>query len=555
MVRWTLPLCVVTVILRGHEPSPAPSLTVPAPSPGPTPTPIRPAQPCPKAEPCPCLDKDKEPVLTIAPAPSPLIVPSPTHVPSPSTTPSPSPGPKPSPGPGPAPVPVPVPIFMPSPGPVPGPVPGPLPGPAPSPYPAPSPNPYFEPINDGPPAPPPPCNWTMDTEGIARPAKCDEDEYGFMWCNITQSFPENCTKPILQDCMNLPNLGMWPYYFQAHGEGVEHAVVRNITCQEGAVPTSPDLPIHMWDTWQNNLTKEASTVCVNGTWRDMEHINMALLRPINLTCHTTAQIKRLKDMMHWENVTQQAEDDTMQIPFQWIDAGANLRKANLDWAFQNARRLTDEAQNGVPLKRVDEYETVIQAMFDNKIQAHGDPFNDTACAFLEKQWLYEPVPPDGESRPVPLLAPSESEPPQEMIQPAGLKCKFAAEKSFISWDYALLASSYNYRNGCYCESHWTGGCPWKYHYHGINFKTFGFDSMLEKTVTTSMGSSMPNALCWYWSNPLYPEWGFFYYVNNRTQAPIRSHSERMEAHELNIAQAKAAAEGGFLSKITSISHA
>merc|ERR1719498_2046946 len=87
-----------------------------------------------------------------------------------------------------------------------------------------------------------------------------------------------------------------------------------------------------------------------------------------------------------------------------------------------------------------------------------------------------------------------------------------------------------YRDGCFCESFWSGGCPFSLHLTP-SFKEFGFRDREQKMVSGKVGTSQPNALCWYWSAPTYPEHGYEYGVarGSSFQAPLKNGTEELEA--------------------------
>lgn len=193
----------------------------------------------------------------------------------------------------------------------------------------------------------------------------------------------------------------------------------------------------------------------------------------------------------------------------------------------------DEALEGT-MATADDFKIVINALIENSMIHRGDTFNQSTCEDLQSHMLYalkntgpgkfaNYVPPQNISDPE---HPEYGYPTSKDIQAERVipfKCTFAVQKSSIGWDYMNAIPVMYYRNGCYCDSHWLGGCPFQIQ-HSPSYQFFGFDSMSEKTVTTAMGSSQPNSLCWYWSTPTHPEWGYLWNVpyGQTFSAPVKN---------------------------------
>lgn len=338
-------------------------------------------------------------------------------------------------------------------------------------------------------APPPPCNWTLDQNEVVQPANCTNDEQGDVRCAIVDTFPppENCTLPVLLPCMNLPNLGLWPPYYKALGSDVNNGAIRKIQCADEATPTDTRYDFETWGTDKYPGVSEAKTICRNGTWSEIKFQNMAVTLPKNFTCYTKAQIQKLKDVIHYEKETMLTYNDTMTRHYPWIDGSANLRKDLLLHAQFHARRMEKEAKEENKLPTEDEIDTVINGMIDNYMKPRGVTFSKDTCAFLEKQYFAPEDPGSG--------------------NPPHVKCTYAVHQKATSWDYMNAKPVMFYRHGCKCESYWQGGCPWRIDLKPT-YQAFGFTSMEKQFVSDTSGSPYPNWLCWYWSNPTYPEWGF-----------------------------------------------
>eukprot|EP00397_Hematodinium_sp_SG-2012_P013408 GEMP01013613.1.p1 GENE.GEMP01013613.1~~GEMP01013613.1.p1 ORF type:complete len:417 (+),score=91.53 GEMP01013613.1:51-1301(+) len=372
----------------------------------------------------------------------------------------------------------------------------------------------------------PPCNWTADEFGLARPAYCVDNATGNATCQIVPAFPaDNCTKPLLLDCMNLPNLGMVVDYYRIGGNGTAHGAIRTITCAEVSMPTSMDYEATTWGTDSYRGPNATTSMCNNGTWNNVTLVNMAVAKPQNLSCFTMEQINRLKEMLHYVNVTAITLNATAKVHFKWIDSTANMRNATLRHALLHSERLYKEALAG-NMPSVNDFDIVIGAMRDNAMEPRGRPFSADTCGHLEQQFLYELKVPPGEHGPVNTLPDGITKVP--LTKPVGLSCMYTLQKSSISWDYINSKPIFFYRDGCACQSDWIGGCPWRIEF-APNYKAFGFSSMDTKVVSTTVGSPQPNALCWYWSDPTHPERGFIDHPSITFQAPLKNGTDLLRA--------------------------
>lgn len=375
----------------------------------------------------------------------------------------------------------------------------------------------------------PPCNWTTDALGMVHPANCTEHK-GAVTCAIVSAFPPatNCTKPLLFDCLEVPNMGMVPDYYQITGNGTHHGAMRTITCNGKSMPTSKDYEVATWGTDSYLGSNSTTSTCNNGSWTNVTQINMAVWKPQNITCFTTKQIRGLKDLLHYANVTEIMLNATMKQHFKWIDSTANQRNASLRHALQHSARMVKESLAG-KMPSAKDFDTVIHSMIDNYMEPRGRPFSTDTCAFLEKQFLHELNVP-GKRHPINTLPKGISKVP--LKKPVGLSCTYVVQKTASTWDYLNAKQLYFYRDGCSCQSRWTGGCPWRLELVP-NFRAFGFSSMEEKIVSTALGSSQPNAVCWYWSDAAHPEWGFIDHPAVTFQAPQRNGSDLLRATTQN----------------------
>merc|ERR1719456_1727282 len=324
-------------------------------------------------------------------------------------------------------------------------------------------------------------------------------------------------------------------YYKVWGSGHSHGTFRNITCQVDASPTDGKYDFMTWAKWWYKGPRFTNSTCVNGTWTFIKPVNMAVMKPERLTCFTDEQIQLLKDMMHYRNVTIEALDETEKIPFPWIDASANLRKDSLKFAQGHAWRMYQEALGG-EMAVAGDFRKVIQAMKDNYIVHVGDQINQTACDDMANHFMWQ-LKNKGPGKwanyiPPPAAAggyPTHEDVKMEKVVP--LKCTYTAHKTSLGWDFVNAGPIMYYRDGCMCESKWTGGCPFDLNL-SPTYKEFGFDSLEKKIVSDGLGTPQPNALCWYWSAPTYPEDGYNWHVSGGTayQAPEKDGTDRLEEY-------------------------
>jgi hypothetical protein len=306
------------------------------------------------------------------------------------------------------------------------------------------------------------------------------------------------------------------YYFVT-GKAHTNGAFRNITCAEDAAPTDGKYPISTWGQDWYPGPRFTNSSCNNGTWMYVKPVNMAVQKPVDLTCFTREQIKLLKEMIHYYKSTTKLLNETNKIPFKWIDSSATLRMDQLLHAQKNAKRMWDEALDG-NMATVDDFKKVIHAMIENSMIHRGDTFNQSTCDDLQAHMLYELknpgpqrfgsyIPPKNVSDPdhPGYGTPTAEQMSDKVEKVVSFKCSFAVQKSAIGWDYMNAKPVMYYRNGCYCDSRWLGGCPFQIQM-SPSYQFFGFDSMTQKDVAAA------EYLCWYWSTPMHPEWGYLWNV-------------------------------------------
>lgn len=357
---------------------------------------------------------------------------------------------------------------------------------------------------------------------------CTTLESGNVTCKRLDEYPEEgCEPPLIVDCMNVLHLGMVKDYYQVSGSSHKNGAFRNISCAEDAAPTSGQYPISTWgEDWYPGA-RYTNASCNNGTWMYVQPVNMAVQKPVDLTCFTKEQIKLLKQMIHYYKSTMKSLNETNKIPFKWIDSSATLRMDQLTHAQKNAKRMWDDALDG-NMASADDFKKVIAALIENAMIHRGDTFNQSTCDDFQAHVLYQLenpgpgkfanyVPPMNISDPAHPEYGSPTHKDIKASKAVPLTCTFAVQKSSIGWDYMNAVPVMYYRNGCYCKSGWLGGCPFQIQY-SPSYKFFGFDSMTEKVVSAS------EHLCWYWSTPTHPEWGYIWNVplGQTFHAPLKN---------------------------------
>lgn len=335
------------------------------------------------------------------------------------------------------------------------------------------------------------------------------------------------------------NLGMWRPYYEVHGNLTlsEHGTKFDVTCAEEAAPTDGAYPLDTWgEDWYAGRT-EASTTCDNGTWTNITFINQAVYQPDALSCHTLEQIRLLKDMHHYRQWVQKYLDETELIPYKWKDATAKERmdkvKHALVWAQKFYRRSIDE--DNIP--PADQLQDVINWLIENSMISRGEPQSQETCKDLEQHFLWQlEKPKNGWKNYIPPKNETMGHPNHEDVKlekPVSFTCSYTVQKTGIGFDVITRTDNFFYRDGCFCESRWMQGCPFQIDYTP-SFNYFGFDSLDMKDISSAMGSYSPNALCWYWSTPTHPEWGYLGRMHSKDfgqayQAPLKNSSELLKA--------------------------
>jgi len=311
-------------------------------------------------------------------------------------------------------------------------------------------------------------------------------------------WPQDCKAPILNSCPIRDNLNMVKQYYSVDGDAindVQHGVKRTVVCAEGAAPTSKFYDISTWgEDWYPG-PKESVSFCANGTWTNVKQVNEAVAKPQDMNCFTLDQIKGLKKMIHYWELSEKRFNETMNITgpggakIEWKDATAGLRKATLEHAHKSSRKLFNDAMEGM-MPPASDFDIVVNWMIDNRMDPRGVPMTSKGvCEDLATHWMH------GEKDGV-------------LVPTPGVTCSYNQQLSAIGYDYMNRQPVNLFRDGCFCESKWVHGCPWDINApKGQTYVDFGFASLEQKEVTKVVGATV-NHLCWYWTNPTHPEAGY-----------------------------------------------
>lgn len=304
----------------------------------------------------------------------------------------------------------------------------------------------------------------------------------------------------------------------------------DVSCAAHTTPIDGHFPLQ---TWGHDKSYEGTTylnsTCNNGSW-SVFRILGGYAETTGLNCVTREQVGLLQDMDHLLQYTSKELSKANAVSYKWNDANAMLRRSSLVHAQEHALRMINAAIAKGEVASASDMRIVLDAMTSNRVIPRGEPYTMDVCKDLEQHFLYQLnpgatqinglglpnyVPPVNETSGYPRL---QDLPLQKAMR---FECSYAVQKRQTGFDWWSRQPTYFFREGCQCESGWTGGCPFR-NTLSPSFKYFGFDSMDEKGVSRSR-SAPTNAFCWYWSNALHPEWG---YLRN-------GHGYAYQAPELN----------------------
>lgn len=387
----------------------------------------------------------------------------------------------------------------------------------------------------------PACNWTYDDDAVARPAHCFTNATlgGNISCVIVangtfdRSSTANCTPPPVLPCTGVPQAD--PLYAAAQVGNGDHGSSINYTCAWNATAVNVSFPVTSWnETWYPGIASTLVT-CNNGSWQhlDVDFVRR-LAKPQKLHCEEQQGVTQLKAMMHYMSWSKETLGETEARNFTFYDEDAITRIKTLKDAVSHANDLLNMTLRTGVLPGTRDMNLTTKTMLANRVVPRGEPFSDAVCKDLEKHNVWQ-IPP---THTVQGLGYSNYLPPGSTganLEPALLfSCNYMKHETPAGYD-SHGVPVVNFREGCYCETRFAGGCPFRLS-SVVPYTSFGFQSLDERQVSTEPGV-FANALCWYWSNHTYPEQG---YVRNDTaigyQEPAVNSTElRREWNQLRSA--------------------
>lgn len=203
--------------------------------------------------------------------------------------------------------------------------------------------------------------------------------------------------------------------------------------------------------------------------------------------HLKWQRRRVNDtleMFHLPTTQDEMAVDGSPLNGVWKNSVTQGRMVNLMFFIGQADGVLADPDGILPENRV---KKVYEELVAYKFEPRGYPFKD--------DWVC----PDLESH----------------VLPGRMKCMYAAQKSATGYSVELRAGSFFFREGCMCRVYWQGGCPYSLSQFP-NYKDLGFDLYEEKFINGKLTDNglTENYLCWYWSTPDYPEYGYLGHPTN-----------------------------------------
>jgi hypothetical protein len=257
------------------------------------------------------------------------------------------------------------------------------------------------------------------------------------------------------------------------------------------------------------------------------------LRPETLRCELKERVKLHQDLFQYLRWTEPKMEEANG--YKWIDVDALTHKLNLQTAMDASAKIEKESRNEGKLASIPDLKKWINALIDHRMIPHGEPMSQALCKDLEKHWIYELENIDkfkkagniGYANYVHPLNEEKAYPQAKDIsleRPIDFSCSYTAQKSGAGFDPISRTTSWHYRDGCFCTSRWMGGCPFRAEL-SPNFRTFGFDALEIKGVSSALGAPT-NALRWYFTKPDHPEWGYLRSdLGYAYQAPLKNVTE------------------------------
>jgi hypothetical protein len=212
------------------------------------------------------------------------------------------------------------------------------------------------------------------------------------------------------------------------------------------------------------------------------------------------QRKRLNDtlhMFHLPTALDEYEVDGSPLPSTFKDSEAGTTVSDVMFYMGQAQIVMDDPDGIIQIEYLQD---IYDKIKENPVEPKGYPFAD--------DWVC------GEFM-------------SHMLDRSQFRCSYTADKRKTGSDALTGADTFFFREGCFCRVNWQGGCPYDLH-HWPTYLEFGFRDMDSKFVT-GKGSPMKfteNYLCWYWSHPEEPWWG---YLGHPTHYfPVGDYSHQFE---------------------------
>jgi len=318
-----------------------------------------------------------------------------------------------------------------------------------------------------------------------------EDPVNLMNASMPPGFNNNTGPPPpvypTEECTPLGFPG--EYEVTETGGNGTHGSTRNITCSAGNLPT-------------RGLV--ANTTCDNGTWTDVRFENPVVYKPIDINCQSEEQVRLLKAVMYYLDYTNGTRIETERRSFVWKDSGASQRMDTLKQLQAHSVTVINDTTMDI-WPSAEDLQKLVTELINYNMEPRGEQFTQKTCENFANHTLYKFPAPDASGSAATFA--NSNIPP---VLPNGLNgewdksvewtCQHTIQNTGIGWDYMNAKPVMFYREGCYCQSKMMLGCPMKWPL----YQHFGFSAMEDKGVE---GSDI-SALCWYWSDPTHPEWGY-----------------------------------------------
>jgi len=308
----------------------------------------------------------------------------------------------------------------------------------------------------------------------------------------------------------------------AHGSEFE------IICSEKGTALDHRYPLESWGQDWYPGTKKVTAMCNNGTILRVDPTPMthflghpgykpAGIKPKDLRCVLKEKVDLTQDIVSYLRWTEPRLNEAETKGYKWIDMMALVHMSLLKDAVTKSDKIEKDAREDGVLAEVDHLKRVRQALIDNRMLPRGEPISQEVCKDLEQHWLYQLKNPDPFKKANNIGYANWAPPVNRTIgfplakdiplkKAVDFTCSYTVQKTAAGADPYTRIMNYRYRDGCFCESRWIGGCPFRAEL-SPSFKQFGFDAIETKGVSTAVGAPT-NALCWYFSKPDNPEWGY-----------------------------------------------